>query len=97
PEPPLRGRLVWDDYVGAVGVFLIVVLTTFPLVVPFMVFQETAIAMRASNAVAVVTLFVAGYMLGRHSGGIAWRSGLVMVMIGVVLIGSTIALEGVAE
>ena len=97
PEPPLRGRLVWDDYVGAFGVFLIVVLTTFPLVVPFMLFQETALAMRVSNAVAVVTLFVAGYMLGRHSGGVAWRSGLVMVMIGLVLIGSTIALEGLAE
>ena len=97
PEPPLRGRLGWDDYVAAVGVFLVVVLTTFPLVVPFMVFQETAFAMRASNAVAVVTLFVAGYMLGRHSGGVAWRSGLVMVMIGLVLIGSTIALEGMAE
>ncbi|HKQ24874.1 MAG TPA: hypothetical protein VJT81_10575 [Burkholderiales bacterium] len=97
PEPPARGRLGWDDYVGAVGVFLLVVLTTFPVVVPFLLFQETALAMRVSNAVAVVTLFVAGYMLGRHSGGVPWRSGLVMVAIGMILIGSTMALEGLAE
>jgi len=94
PEPPARGRLGRDDYVGAVGVFLLVVLTTFPVVVPFMLFSETALAMRASNAVAVVTLFAAGYTLGRHSGGVPWRSGLVMVAIGVVLVAATMALGG---
>ena len=94
PEPPARGRLGRDDYVGAVGVFLLVVLTTFPVIVPFMLFTETALAMRVSNAVAVVTLFVAGYTLGRHSGGVPWRSGFVMVAIGVLLVAATMALGG---
>ena len=94
PEPPARGHLGRDDYVGAVGVFLLVVLTTFPVVVPFMLFTETALAMRVSNAVAVVTLFAAGYTLGRHSGGVPWRSGFVMVAIGVVLVAATMALGG---
>jgi len=94
PEPPARGRLGRDDFAGAVGVFLLVVLATFPVVVPFMVLSETALAMRVSNAIAVVTLFVAGYVLGRYSGGVPWRSGLVMVAIGVALVAAIMALGG---
>jgi len=94
PEPPGRGRLGRDDYVGALGVFLLVVFTTFPVVVPFMLFSETALAMRVSNAVAVATLFAAGYALGRYSGGVPWRTGFAMVAIGVVLVGFTMALGG---
>lgn len=94
PEPPTRARLGRDDFVGAIGVFLLVVLATFPVVVPFMVVPETALAMRISNAVALVILFAAGFTLGRHAGGIPWRSGLVMVAIGVVLVAATMALGG---
>jgi hypothetical protein len=94
PEPPARGRLGWDDFVGAFGVFLIVVLSTFPVVVPFMLFSETQLAMRVSNAVALVTLFACGFALGRYAGGIPWRSGFAMAAIGVVLVAATIALGG---
>ena len=94
PEPPARGRLGRDDYLGALGVFLLVVLATFPVVVPFMLFDQTAIAMRVSNAVALATLFAAGFALGRNSGGVPWRSGFVMVGIGVALVASIMALGG---
>jgi VIT1/CCC1 family predicted Fe2+/Mn2+ transporter len=94
PEPPTRGRLGRDDFVGALGVFLIVVLSTFPVVVPFMLFSETLLAMRVSNAVALATLFACGFMLGRYAGGIPWRSGFAMAAIGAVLVAATIALGG---
>jgi VIT1/CCC1 family predicted Fe2+/Mn2+ transporter len=94
PEPPARGRLGRDDYLGALGVFLLVVLATFPVVVPFMLFDEAATAMRVSNAVALATLFAAGFALGRNSGGVPWRSGFVMVGIGVALVASIMALGG---
>lgn len=94
PEPPARGRLGLSDYAGALGVFLLVVLATFPVVVPFMLIQETQLAMRVSNAVALVTLFVAGYALGRHAGGVPWRSGFAMVAIGVFLVAAIMALGG---
>ena len=94
PEPPARGRLARDDFIGAFGVFLIVVLSTFPVVVPFMLFSETLLAMRVSNAVALLTLFACGFALGRYAGGIPWRSGLAMAAIGVVLVAATIALGG---
>jgi VIT1/CCC1 family predicted Fe2+/Mn2+ transporter len=94
PEPPARGRLGRDDFVSALGVFLLVVLTTFPVVIPFMLFSEVRLAMRVSNAVALATLFACGFALGRHAGGIPWRSGLAMAAIGVVLVAATIALGG---
>ena len=94
PALPARARLGRDDFVGALGVFLLVVLATFPVVIPFMLFSQTALAIRVSNAVALAILFAAGYTLGRHSGGAPWRTGVVMVAIGVVLVAVTIALGG---
>lgn len=94
PEPPARGRLGRDDFFGAISVFVLVVLATFPVVVPFMLFSETALAMRASNAVALATLFAAGYTLGRYSGGVPWQSGFAMVAIGVALVAAIMALGG---
>ncbi|MGH8331285.1 MAG: hypothetical protein ACRES0_12810, partial [Pseudomonas sp.] len=40
---PVQPRLGWDDFRGAVGVFLLVVLSTFPLVVPFLLLDQTAL------------------------------------------------------
>ena len=94
PEPPARGRLGRDDYVGALGVFLLVVLATFPVVVPFMLFAETAVAMRVSNGVALATLFLAGYRLARYSGVSPWRSGFAMAAIGAALVAAIMALGG---
>ena len=94
PEPPTRGRLRRDDFAAAVGVFLLVVLATFPVVIPFILITETALAMRVSNAVALVILFAAGHALGRHAGGVPWRTGMAMVAIGVALVVATIALGG---
>jgi VIT1/CCC1 family predicted Fe2+/Mn2+ transporter len=90
PARPL-GR---DDFLGALGVFLLVVLATFPVVIPFAVFDTTALALRVSNAVAVVTLFAAGWTLGRYAGANAWLGGVIMAALGTVLVGAIIALGG---
>jgi VIT1/CCC1 family predicted Fe2+/Mn2+ transporter len=82
------------DFKGALGVFLLVVLATFPVVIPFMVFQETAVALRVSNLVSLGMLFTAGWALGRHSGGSPWWGGLAMAATGAVLITAIIALGG---
>lgn len=94
PEPPAHARLGRDDFVGAVGVFLLVVLATFPVVIPFMLFSETGLAMRASNAVALVMLYIAGHRLGQYAGVNGWRTGLAMAAIGAVLVVITMALGG---
>ena len=91
---PARARLGWQDYKGAIGVFLLVAVSTFPLVIPFLVMQEPVRALRVSHAIGLTLLFLVGHTLGRHSGQGPWRMGLSMVGIGVLLVGLTIALGG---
>jgi VIT1/CCC1 family predicted Fe2+/Mn2+ transporter len=94
PDPPARARLRGDDFLGALGVFLLIVLSTFPIVVPFMFISGMALAMRVSNAVALVILFIGGFQLGHYAGGVAWRTGLAMAAVGAVLVSIIMALGG---
>jgi hypothetical protein len=94
PEASARGALNRTDFLGAAGVFLLVVLSTFPVVVPFLVIREVALALRVSNAVAIVMMFATGWSLGRYTGRSGWRTGSSMVALGIVLVGITMALGG---
>jgi hypothetical protein len=94
PAPVIGPRLRRIDALRALGVFLLVFLSTFPVVVPFLFVTPLERAMRVSNAVAIAMLFLAGYSLGRHAGIGPWRTGLAMVATGVVLVALTIALGG---
>ncbi len=91
--PPAHG-LRKEDWIGAVGVFLLVFLSTFPVVIPFLFIHNVRLAMRMSNLVAIVMLFACGYWLAGHSGYHPWRTGLTMVALGVVLVAIVIALGG---
>jgi len=71
-----------------------VVLATLPPTIPFLLVDEAQRALRLSNAVAVVSLFVAGYGLGKATGVRAWLLGLAMVVLGALLVALTIALGG---
>jgi VIT1/CCC1 family predicted Fe2+/Mn2+ transporter len=92
--PITRVRLGLDDCAAALGVFVLVVLATFPVVVPFVFLRETALALRVSNGLAVVTLFVGGWILGRHAEASPWRFGVAMAAIGAALVAAIIALGG---
>ncbi len=94
PEPPARPRLDKQDFLGAAGVFLIVFLSTFPVVIPFIFMHNALRALRISNAIAIVMLFLCGYRLGHYGGHRPWRMGLAMVIVGCVLVAITIALGG---
>ena len=94
PEGSKRPKLTGRDYRGALGVFLLVFISTFPVVVPFVCFSPLARAMRISNGVAIVMLYAAGHMLALHAGLRPARTGWAMVAVGVVLVGITIALGG---
>lgn len=94
PEPPVAARLTRDDWRGALGVLLLVFLSTFPVVLPFLFLDDPRRALRLSNAVAITMLFGAGWALGRLAGARALRYGLSMVLIGAALVAITIALGG---
>jgi len=94
PAAPVRPHLGPDDFKGALGVFLLVVAATFPVVVPFMLFDQAALAVRVSNAVALGMLFLAGWILARYAGGNRWRGGAAMAATGAALIAAIMALGG---
>jgi hypothetical protein len=95
PEPPEHARLGKNDWLGALGVFLLVFLVTFPVAIPFMVMPHAVAALRVSNAIAIAMLFTMGYASGRRAGyRRPWLLGISMVVLGVVLVALTIVLGG---
>jgi hypothetical protein len=94
PKPASRPRLTREDWVGALGICLLVFLSTFPVVIPFLFVDDVRLALRLSNAVAIVMLFLCGYAFGNYAGIRPWTMGLVMVAIGSALTGVAIALGG---
>jgi len=94
PEPPERARLGSSEWLGALGVFLLVFLSTFPVAIPFMVMKSPHLALRVSNIIAVMLLFLAGFQFGRISGRRPWVMGVCMVGLGAALVGLTMALGG---
>jgi VIT1/CCC1 family predicted Fe2+/Mn2+ transporter len=94
PEPPERARLRTDDWLGGLGVFLLVFVSTFPVAIPFIVMHDAGPALRTSNAIAIVLLFTLGYAFGRGAARNPWVMGISMVVLGAVLVGMTMSLGG---
>ena len=93
--PPARRALGREDYFAAIAIFLLVVITTFPVVVPFMLTDNAALAMQTSRVVTLVMLFLAGLVLGRYAGHARPAvTGLVMLLLGAALIAAVKALGG---
>jgi VIT1/CCC1 family predicted Fe2+/Mn2+ transporter len=94
PDPPERVRMNADDLKSAVAVFLFVLLSCIPVIIPFVLIHEPKPALRASNGVAIAMLFVGGYLLARYSGFPKIPTGITMVVLGLLMVGLTIALGG---
>jgi hypothetical protein len=94
PDHADRAGLSKEDWQGAVAVLLLVFLSTFPVVIPFMVMTNAGPALRVSNVIAISMLFITGFMYGRYAGRHPWRVGISMVVLGTLLAGLTRALGG---
>jgi VIT1/CCC1 family predicted Fe2+/Mn2+ transporter len=94
PHHHVRPRITGKDWRGAIGVFLLVFLSTFPVVLPFLLGMNVHRALRVSNLVAIVMLALTGYSYGHYSGQRAWMWSLSMVLVGAAMVGLTIRLGG---
>jgi hypothetical protein len=94
PLPAGPVKLSRDDYLAALVVFLLVVLSTVPVILPLALIRDPGIALRVSNGTAVALLYYFGRAVGRTTGTSPLRTGLSMVGLGVVLVAITIALGG---
>jgi VIT1/CCC1 family predicted Fe2+/Mn2+ transporter len=93
-QPPPRGLLTRNDVAVSAAIGLLVVLSTFPIVIPFIVMQNLEAALRTSNAIAIAMLFATGWSLGQYSGRRGWGMALTMVVVGVVVVGLAMWLGG---
>ena len=93
PEPP-TARLERKDWIAALGVLLWVFGITFPVVIPFIVMHDPRPAMRVSNGIAIALLYATGHAYGRLTGRSPYAVGFGMVLLGVLLVGLTMALGG---
>ena len=94
PESAGGKVLTMEDVLGAVAVFVLVVLSCVPLIIPFLFMSDPLSALRVSNAIAIVMLSFGGYRYARFAGLSKITTGLVMVVLGVAMVGITIALGG---
>lgn len=94
PDPPGEASLRRGDWLGGLAVCLLVFLSTLPVVVPFILWDEPMRALRVSHSIAIAMLFVTGYAFGRCAGRHPWLTGFAMLLLGVALAGIAMVLGG---
>lgn len=94
PEANIKNSLNLKDFKIAGQIFLLVFLSTLPVALPFFLLQDVALAMRLSNLIALILLFLSGYSLAKYSGLRPWLTAFAYVAIGVFLVVLTIFLGG---
>ena len=78
----------------AIAIFLLVFLSTIPVALPFAFINDVKSGLRVSNLVAIVLMFISGWLLAKYGGYNKWLMGFTMTLLGVILVGITIALGG---
>jgi hypothetical protein len=87
-------KMSGDDLLGGLAILAVEVLCTLPAALPFLLFRDHFVALRASNALLLLLLFIAGYRWGALTTGKPWRAGLLMLLLGGALVGVALALGG---
>lgn len=82
------------DWLGAMTSFWLVVLSSVPAAVPFLLIDDARLALRTSNAVLLVLLFATGSAWSRYTMGKPWLVGLCFLVGGGALVALAIPLGG---
>lgn len=87
--------LTREDVAGGFGSVLVAVIAVLPSFAPFLIFYSNpALAIRASNVVSFMVLFISGYQWGKYTGADPWRTGLLLAAIAAVMVLIAIPLGG---
>jgi hypothetical protein len=89
-----RARLGRNDAAAAALIVVLVAVTAIPGALPFLVVEDTLVALRLANLLQVGLLFAVGYHWARYSGAPPWRTGAAMVGLGAALVAVAVALGG---
>ncbi|MNE64615.1 hypothetical protein D3C80_1600350 [compost metagenome] len=95
PELGQGGIWRWNDLLNSLGVFFMVFLSTFPVLLPFFFMQDPVPALRLSHTIALLMLMGIGYGLARYAGSPRpLLIGVIFAVAGVAIVLLTIALGG---
>jgi hypothetical protein len=94
PELPKRPSLDRRDALAGLAIFCIVVLATFPVVLPYLLISDVDTAKIVSRVLTLSMLFAGGLALGRYAGTGSLRVGFSMMALGTAVIVAIMALGG---
>ena len=79
---------------GAFTSFWLVVISSIPAAIPFLLLDDARLALHASNGILLALLFMIGYRWARYTTGGPWLVGFAFLLGGVALVAAAIALGG---
>lgn len=91
---PRKKIISSSDLRAAILILLLVFICTFPVVIPFIFLSNTVLALRISNGVALLILFFGGISVGKYAGFRPFLTGTLIALLGIILVGITMALGG---
>ena len=91
---PQAVRIQKKDLLGALAVFCLVFLTTLSAIAPFLFITDPRTALRVSNVILLLMLFVAGWIWAPYINGRRVVGGAAMFFLGAALVALAIALGG---
>jgi VIT1/CCC1 family predicted Fe2+/Mn2+ transporter len=94
PNTSPKVRLSAEDFKKAFALFFLIFISTFPVVIPFVLIRDPKMALRISNLVAIVMMFLCGWSVAKYVGFNKWMMSIAIVSIGILLVAITIALGG---
>lgn len=84
-----------EDLVGAVASVVVAMLAIVPSLIPLVLLRDQGIlAVRLSNIISFIVLFSAGYLWGRYTRANPWKTGLLLLGAGLIMMLIAIPLGG---
>lgn len=84
-----------EDFVEAAVLALVAVVSVLPALVPFVLLPDNVgVAIRLSNLISFVMLFIVGYRWGKYTGGSPWQTALLLSGMAVLMVAVAIPLGG---
>ena len=91
---PVKARLTSHDLKKAMALWFLVFMSTFPVVLPFIFIKDATVALRVSNFIAILLMFLCGWSVAKYVGYSKWKMSTAMIVIGFILVALTVALGG---
>jgi hypothetical protein len=83
------------DFTGALACVFVAVYSVLPSLVPLVLLRDNyPLAIRLSNVISFIVLFITGYQWGKYTGANPWKTGLILLGVGALLVAVAIILGG---